>query len=218
MFDNLKNKISDRLFGREPHDPSIHNDPIAIKTDWKPAKKSGASFRTDKLVSIDSNRVEFKATTGARLFYLAFICVGFGMLLYFVKEYYPFTGNWEGNLFVLPLCGFLFFCTGAFMFFMGEKPNVFDKIQGYYYKGKKPFLNSFNHVASKDCCLLDDIYAIQLIAERCSGKNSYYSYELNLVLRDASRINVIDHGSKEWVNSDAQTLSEFLNKPIWSAL
>ena len=59
---------------------------------------------------------------------------------------------------------------------------------------------------------------------RCSScpntsgnKNSYYSYELNLVLEDGSRVNVVDQGNLKRLRSDAQTLSRFLDKPVWDA-
>ena len=36
------------------------------------------------------------------------------------------------------------------------------------------------------------------IRERCTSRNSsYYSYELNLVLDDGSRLNGVDHGNLE---------------------
>ena len=66
---------------------------------------------------------------------------------------------------------------------------------------------------------LDDIHAIQLISEYISGKkSSYYSYELNLVLKDASRINVIDHGNDSTISSNAKVLSRFLDVPVWDAI
>ena len=65
---------------------------------------------------------------------------------------------------------------------------------------------------------LSSIHALQLLSEFISGsKNSYYSYELNLVLHDGSRINVVDHGNLERLRSDASTLSQFLGKPVWDA-
>jgi hypothetical protein len=57
------------------------------------------------------------------------------------------------------------------------------------------------------------------LTEYVSGnKNSYYSYELNLVLNDGSRINVVDHGNLKQLRSDTQTLSQFLGKPVWDAI
>ncbi|MDP6491172.1 MAG: hypothetical protein QGG69_05335 [Kiritimatiellia bacterium] len=59
----------------------------------------------------------------------------------------------------------------------------------------------------------------QLLSEYCrSDKSSYYSYELNLVLQDGSRINVVDHGNKTKLREDAATLSEFLGRPVWDAI
>ena len=49
------------------------------------------------------------------------------------------------------------------------------------------------------------------------SKSSYTSYELNLVLDDGSRINVVDHGNLDRLRGDATTLSRFLSKPVWDA-
>ena len=63
---------------------------------------------------------------------------------------------------------------------------------------------------------LSEVKAIQVLRERISSKNgSYYSYEINLVLADASRINVIDHGKHEAVIDDAELLATTLGVPLW---
>ncbi|RWX50781.1 hypothetical protein VU01_12641, partial [Candidatus Electrothrix marina] len=49
------------------------------------------------------------------------------------------------------------------------------------------------------------------------NKSSYCSYEINLVLQDGSRINVVDHGKKNRIREDAHALAEFLGKPLWDA-
>ena len=57
------------------------------------------------------------------------------------------------------------------------------------------------------------------VRQACSGdKSRYYSYELNLVLEDGSRLNVIDHGNVEAIRADAQKLAAFLGKPLWDAI
>ena len=56
-----------------------------------------------------------------------------------------------------------------------------------------------------------------MITERCTGKNSsYYSYELNLVLDDGSRINVVDHGDLGRVVRDGSAVAAFLDVPFWN--
>ena len=49
------------------------------------------------------------------------------------------------------------------------------------------------------------------------NKSAYYSYEMNLVLNDGKRLNVVDHGNQAKLREDAQTLATFLNVPVWDA-
>ena len=66
---------------------------------------------------------------------------------------------------------------------------------------------------------INDIHALQIIPEYIrSDKNSYYSYELNLIFRDGSRENVIDHGNLDCIREDAKKVSQFINRPIWDAV
>ena len=65
---------------------------------------------------------------------------------------------------------------------------------------------------------LYQVHALQIIREYVRGnKSSYYSYELNLILKDGSRKNVVDHGSIKQLQKDAQTLGQFLGIPVWDA-
>ncbi|WP_092447345.1 hypothetical protein [Winogradskyella sediminis] len=65
---------------------------------------------------------------------------------------------------------------------------------------------------------MKSIVAIQIIGEYVqSDDGSYKSFELNLVLDDASRRNVVDHGNLKSIIKDAEMLSAFLNIPIWHA-
>ena len=65
---------------------------------------------------------------------------------------------------------------------------------------------------------LNGVHALQLISEYVRGnKSSFYSYELNLVLDDGSRVNVVDHGALARLRDDARTLARFLGRPLWDA-
>lgn len=60
------------------------------------------------------------------------------------------------------------------------------------------------------------IHALQIVSEFISGKyNNYKSYELNLVLKDATRVNIVDHKDIEQIRIDAQKTSIFLGVPVW---
>ena len=92
---------------------------------------------------------------------------------------------------------------------------MFDKRRGYFWKSRKWPEDEVGHV-SKGCVRMDEIHTLQLVSEYCSGsKSSFYSYELNLVLQDGSRVNVVDHGNLAKLKRDASELAAFLGKPLW---
>ena len=120
------------------------------------------------------------------------------------------------------ILGPLFVCCSSTAFYVANKPIVFDKGTGYFWKGRRgPRLHAVDH-DSKEFVRLDDIHAIQMVSEVCttnSGKGSskFYSYENNVVLKYASRINIIDHGNLKHIREDAQALATFIGVPVWDA-
>lgn len=111
--------------------------------------------------------------------------------------------------------GLIFSLIGGYMLYHLFKPRVFDKQSGYYYKGYnfKPNERELEHQFK-----LNTIVAVQIIGETIRDSDgSYGSYELNLVLEDASRRNVVDHGNLKTIIDDAHIISAFLNVPIWHA-
>ena len=46
----------------------------------------------------------------------------------------------------------------------------------------------------------------------------FYSYEINLVLKNGRRVNVADHGDLDSLRADADMLANFLEVPVWDAL
>lgn len=220
MFKKLMEKMKNMADDRVSFDPLSLDDPIAMQTDWTPAKSGGANFRTHKLVVVNSDCREFRASIGAKLFYLIFLLAGIGVLIGF----YLFKLSSDGFSFkmdtIMPLLfGLIFAGVGGSMLYFCTAPIVFDKRKGFFWKGWKNPDEVFDKNALKHFAKLDQIHALQLISEYCRGdKSSYYSYELNIVLEDGKRINVVDHGNQSKLRDDATTLSEFLGKPIWDAI
>ena len=105
------------------------------------------------------------------------------------------------------------------MFYSMSKPVVFDKRSGLFWKSwKNPEEMGFPETLY-NCTELGEIHALQLVSEYWEGdKSSFYSYELNLVLHDGSRTNVVDHGDLAQLRQDAKTLSEFLGIPLWDGI
>jgi len=205
-------------------DPATIGDPIALKTEWTPLETSGSNFCTHKMVSISPTRVEFKSTLGLKLFSLLFIFVGCSVVGYFFYENYPFDfSEFTAKSYLTPLAGIVFAAAGFWFLHFSMLLIVFDRNENIFWKDRARarwvIYEFFNEGSQLNSCTLHDIHALQIISEFCrSSKNSYFSYELNIVMNDGRRINVVDHGNKEQLKRDANALSNFLNKPVWSAL
>lgn len=93
-------------------------------------------------------------------------------------------------------------------------PIVFDTSIDRFYIGFHRDRTKYQ----KNIVPLSQIIAIQIIGEIVQDEYSKYkSFELNLVLKNATRINVIDHSNLDGIIEDAEILSLFLNIPIWHA-
>lgn len=216
MFKNLTQQVVSKMlqYGLKQMadcvDPSCFGDLLAERTQWKPLKGGGASFQTHKLVSVQRDRMEFRASAGAILFALLFFLIGVGAAAgAFLSEEQPVWG--------LAFFGLVFLSVGGGLLYFGSSPAVFDKRTGLFWKGRNGPDDVADLKSLKCCVRLGEIHALQIIAEHCKGKSSFFSYELNLVLKDASRINVVDHGSKDRIRADAAVLAKFLGKPLWDA-
>jgi hypothetical protein len=221
MFNKIQEFLKNLTAEKHSFDPrTIGDDPLLAQIAWTPAKGGGANFRTHRLVQIDQERVEFRTSLGAKLFCMVFLLPGLAIMIFAPSAVYS-----EGKIGMNPetifpvLFGLVFAGIGGSMLYFMARPAVFDKKNGHYWRGWGNPEKMLNPENLKNYTKLDRIHAIQLISEHCSGKNSsYYSYEINLVLEDASRINIVDHGDLKKIRDDAHALSQFLNKPVWDGI
>jgi hypothetical protein len=203
------------------YDSSHLGDDIALRTEWGPAVSGGASFRTHRLVHTGPRRAEFRLTGGAITFLMVFTLIGLGVFLGFAGG--MVTGLIRGSVtsafMIIPvLVGGAFAALGLALWWFQGAPAVFDKQRGEYWKGRMSPAEASNRHTIKQRVTLDRIHALQLLAEHCtSDDSSYYSYELNLVLKDATRLNVVDHGNRALLRKDAEELAKFLGRPLWDA-
>ncbi len=219
MFEKLTEKLC-KHFGERPRfDPARFGDPVAMQTEWTPIKRGGTNFRTHTVAQTGMARFEFRASAGAYLFYLVFLVAGLAVAIGIPASEY-FKGDFAvGAKLVLPLVfGLVFASIGGGMLYFGTLPIIFDKGRGFYWKGRTAPYQLANPAVHKNAARLSDIHALQLISELCRAKNSnYYSYELNLVLENGRRLNVVDHGNLEKIRTDTAALARFLGKPAWDA-
>jgi len=219
MFNKLK-KLMEQAQKKvaESIDPELFNHPLAMQVEWHPIKGGGANFQTHRLDSSNPDFLVFKATKGAYLFSGIFIFFGLlGMLIPILIFFTEGLKDWGLVLFAV-FFGGIFLSAGVLMFYFMTTPRNFDTFYGCYYKGRKKPEHSFGLSSDKKHALtyLSEVKAIQVLRERIRSKNtSYYSYEINLVLADASRINVIDHGKHAAVVNDAEVLATTLGVPLW---
>jgi len=191
------------------------DDPVAGKTQWEPAKSGGASFKTQKLTS-ENGVLKVSSTVGHRIFGLVFLIPGLAAVLVGCPWSIS-NGEWGTGLFFL-VWGVLFGGAGALILIM-QKPFTIDPLRGVYYRGKLDMSAPATLDPDKRGST-HDIHAIQLLSERIrssssSGSSSYRSYELNLVFKDGSRINVMDHGKQAAIEEAAQVIAGALNIPVW---
>jgi hypothetical protein len=188
---------------------------VEIVADTKPLNSGGASFKTHKLVKISSSKLAYRPTFFNVLFCSTFFIIGLSVIAFYVFAYFqllsiPYPKSWFMLIF-----GSIFSLVGGYFCYTSFMPRVFDKQLGIYYKTYTFNFHS-TRIDSKSQITLKSIIAIQIIGEHIKSKDgSYKSFELNLVLDDKSRRNVVDHGNIKSIVDDAHVLRDFLNVPIW---
>ena len=217
-FNQLKVLFNKLTTKKPPINPSSFNSELALKTKWSPQKTGGTNITTHYLFKYSENRVGFKISAGFKVFISVFVISGLVFFSIGMMNFFK-SGQDDSPAFIFPIIGLLFTGFATFMYLSANRPRVFDKDSGYFWIGKKGPHQTNDKTVVKVFEKLENIEAIQLISEYIrSNKSSYYSYELNLVLKNADRINVIDHGNLEKIRRDAQTLSAFLDVPVWDAI
>jgi hypothetical protein len=165
----------------------------------------------------------FKPTKGNLAFSGVFMVVGILATVIMIMVNSD-SGGAPGILsFLINLVPLVFFVVGFFLFRSSTKPIVFNKTTGYFWKGRLKENENPSQKPLKVYCKLIEIVSLQIISERVKsssssssgGSSSFRSYEINLILQDASRLNVIDHGNKKKLLEDAEQLASYLGVPIW---
>ncbi len=218
MFKRLVSALEKLARKKASMDPSYFNDPLAMETAWSPAAGGGTNFKTHNLIKIDDDRLEYKTAAGAKVFYGVFLFTG--LLFPIIFGAFAIGDQDLGvSMMLMPLgMGLIFAGVGGGLWYRSSRPIVFDKISGDFWKGRKTPNEVYNKQELKYYTPLDEIHALQIISEYVGGKTKYYSYELNVVLKNAERINVVDHGKYQVLAEDAERIAAFLKVPVWDGV
>lgn len=196
--------------------PELQGHPIASKTAWSPLVPGGTVHKTHDIRVLSKTRAIFSTTAQSRLFSFFVIAIGLSGLGLGLFRMFEMATPFNSALTLL--VGTMFTAAGLWMYKSGERSIIFDKSVGAFWAGKQPTASKLK-TASDKWCKLEDIAGIQVISEQIGWeKFDMVSYELNLVLKDSRRLNVVDHGNLRQVKSDAIRLSKFLQVPVWDAV
>ncbi|GAA0745906.1 hypothetical protein [Gaetbulibacter jejuensis] len=215
LSENIDNN-KDELHSIESIDFST-NTPKNVNIAVTPLKPGGANFKTHSLVKKSSSKYAYQPSVGGAAFSILFLSIGLIITIACILNIIGVFSTVKPVSWFMLLIGIIFATVGALLTYWSYMPRVFDKQLGLYYKAYKVDFNRDKNT-SKKLIPLKSIIAIQIIGERItSDDGSYGSFELNLVLNDYSRKNVVDHGNLKSIINDAHILSDFLNIPIWHA-
>ena len=183
---------------REILDLESFEDELAFRISWDPLVGGGTNFcthRLQKTSGLMNNSIEFKPTFIAYLVSISFAVIGLIAIL-------SSGSSGSGALIALAPLGFGLWSLRDLV----KQKSSFSSSSRVFCKNTKS-------------CGFDNICAIQLLREYVSGnKNSYYSYELNLVCINGERINIVDHGALHAIREDASILADYLSVPVWDAI
>lgn len=220
MLDKLKTikEHISQVKNASTFDPKQFNDPLAEQIQWTVLKSGGSNFQTHKLTDAGTSRLESEPTLMSRVFSMVFVLIGLAIPIVFIAFGYL---SGDPDLFYMSfvsiLFGLIFVGVGVFFFRKLSEKVIFDKLKNRLWVDKPGNEKSKTDLINNSL-KLSDVYAIQLISKYLKGNNnSYYIYEMNVVMADTNRYNVMRHGKKRQIRRDAKKLSKFLGKPVWDA-
>ena len=129
--------------------------------------------------------------------------------------FYTFSGNFSTFALFLGL-GFTLF--GGYLIYFQMAPIVFDKSSGMFSKGRNNGGKAPDIKNPKNIMDLESIHALQLLWKPVYRQKQYYSYDLNLILKNGKRIFILSHADKNAMKEDVSVLSGFLGKPLWDVV
>ncbi len=177
------------------------------KINWEPLVSGGVDICT-RNAKVEGHKLTFIPNTAYLLITSLAAIVGILIAVFLL----PDQGLGFVSFMLLLFCMALIF-GGINTTIKTARPMIFDKELGY-------FINSYNKSNTQNGLKLEKIMGIQIITEKITRKDDRgrkrvsHSHEVNLLMNDYSRVNIVDHSKKDIIIKDAKLLAEFLEKPI----
>jgi hypothetical protein len=193
------------------------DDPVANATEWEPVNWGCASTQTQE-IHFDSDRIVVSviglSEVTAALVFGFFKIVGVSCFL--LSMFLAFKGEVGYAIFLLIIA---FISSLAGWVKKDREIFIIDLVSGNFGIGKD--MNNLSIFSKKGH--VKDIYAIQLLESQYDhdsesvGPEHYMGYEINFVLKNSQRVNVMAHGDLKHIIYSVNTISKVLKVPIWRA-
>lgn len=191
---------------------------------WEPIASESASFKTQKMVEKRQGIIEVRGTASAALFNLLFAVMGLFALIVAILVF-MLMDKPMGYAAIIPAIVGTVFLWFSLSEMRPKKRAVFNLSKRQFFKegeNSQDIMPLISHHAIS----FNDIHGLQLLEVYHPDSNfhhrrtrhSYYSYELNLILKSGERINIMSHGDKGDIILDAKRLAKHLAVPIWHKL
>lgn len=194
------------------------SDEIIKKTSFIPLKRWWTNIKSHDLI-IDNN---WNYLFQVKWFFPILFLIMFSIpiiattIIFSIDIIIKKTLNWDmiwdflGQI----ISSLIFLAPAGILFYFLYRSYIFDFQNGYFYDTRltKKLFEFLHQEKYKDKIIpISEIHGLQIISEWVHGKNtSYTSYELNMILKDSRRVNIIDHGNIEEIRKNADELASKL--------
>jgi hypothetical protein len=181
------------------------NDPVAHAISWDKTQSDFSQGQIQKIY-VTAEKITIKSEMKINLFFL--LLFGGGIYAFFTFLYKLHTGEYVQSIFYAIVC--LAVLPILILKFLGYKPFTINLVTGKYYFGRNEKSSAIDSVSN--------IHAIQLLEARTAMyERIFTSYELNLVLKNASRITIMVDPKLDHIFQSATKIAQVLKIPIWQA-
>lgn len=190
-----------------------NNDSVAKSTKWDLMDASTSNFISKSFIKTSSNLYYYRASLLSKIFVAAFIIVGVIALisgLFMIS-----TSDKDGVLaFVIGLIGAIIGFNASREFNETIHFNKLSRTVLIKNNVSKFFkLNKIEQLTIN----FNDIHALQVLSERIrSNHTNYTNYQLNFVLKNASRHHLSNDPNSSRIFDAANALSKLIDIPIWN--
>lgn len=199
-------------------DTQQFNDPIADIIEWHKVIPGGKKYATHTLKKNSAFSYKYTCSKSHLFFNFIVIFAGIIMILLGWDVFFDIKSDLRKAGWVF--FGLLTLFVGVFFLLVHSIAITFDKKIGLVWKGRCPQSLAGRIKEKTKAVYFSDIHAVQVVKEYIKPAKSkyYYVYEINLILKDGTRFQVIDHGIRNQILQDAKILSHLINVPLWNTI